>query len=323
MNKLVLIIPYFGKFPNYFQLFLNSCRVNKDICDWIIYTDDNSKYNIPLNVSINYCSFNDIQRKIRKKISAKTCIDNPYKLCDYRPAYGIIFEEEIKEYKFWGHCDVDVIFGKFSRFFNEDMLKNDRIFRLGHLCFYKNTFENNRRFMLPVNGYYRYREVFSTSRNCIFDEVNEYGTISIEDIWEHYNFSNYNNDYAIANTYYKSNTIRLLYQKEGCVYEKEKRRRAIFFWHRGELLRMYVEGGKLVTNEFLYIHLMRRPMKQTCDNNCELFKIIPNCFDSINCLPVNIGEFNRIKWRTLNLQYFHTRYINLKSKIRKRFKSND
>lgn len=320
MNKLVLIIPYFGKLPDYFQLFLNSCETNQDICDWLLYTDDHSDYCYPLNVSVNYCSFNDIQDKIHKKISFDAKIEHAYKLCDYKPAYGLIFEDEIKEYDFWGHCDVDVIFGKFTHFFHSEMLKNDRIFRLGHLCFYKNTVENNRRFMLPVNKCYRYKEVFFTQENCIFDEVNENKEISIEDIWKYYNFSNYRDDRVIANVYYKSNIIRLIYQKEGYEYEKEKKKHAIFFWNNGELIRMYIKNKKLFTDEFLYIHMMQRPMKQNCKNNCRVYKIIPNCFDEVTHLPENTGEFRAMKWCTFNMQYFRVRYSNLKKKIRKRLK---
>ena len=36
MEKVVFIIPYFGKFNNYFQLFLNSCAYNKKF-EWLIF----------------------------------------------------------------------------------------------------------------------------------------------------------------------------------------------------------------------------------------------------------------------------------------------
>ncbi|WP_333562533.1 DUF6625 family protein, partial [Lactobacillus amylovorus] len=43
MKKGAFIIPYFGHFNNYFQLFLNSCKYNSNY-DWIIFTDDRTKY---------------------------------------------------------------------------------------------------------------------------------------------------------------------------------------------------------------------------------------------------------------------------------------
>lgn len=35
MSKCTFIIPYYGNFPNYFQLFLNSCKYNSDF-EWLI-----------------------------------------------------------------------------------------------------------------------------------------------------------------------------------------------------------------------------------------------------------------------------------------------
>ena len=31
-----------------------------------------------------------------------------YKICDIKSAFGDIFSEEVKNYDFWGHCDMDV-----------------------------------------------------------------------------------------------------------------------------------------------------------------------------------------------------------------------
>lgn len=44
MNRLVIILPYFGKFTNYFQLFLNSCAYEKPIKD--VVKDNMDKFNI-------------------------------------------------------------------------------------------------------------------------------------------------------------------------------------------------------------------------------------------------------------------------------------
>ena len=43
MLKKILIIPYFGKFNNYFELWLKSCEYNTDF-DWLIFTDDKTNY---------------------------------------------------------------------------------------------------------------------------------------------------------------------------------------------------------------------------------------------------------------------------------------
>lgn len=48
-NKVCFVVPYFGKFPSYFDLFLKSCKYNEDF-NWIIFTDDKEDYDYPNNV---------------------------------------------------------------------------------------------------------------------------------------------------------------------------------------------------------------------------------------------------------------------------------
>ena len=90
MKKVVFIIPYFGKFNNYFQLFLESCRCNKD-CNWIIFTDDNSNYDFPENVKKIEMNLSELHKLIEKKLSHSINIKSAYKLCDFKPLYGYIF----------------------------------------------------------------------------------------------------------------------------------------------------------------------------------------------------------------------------------------
>lgn len=319
MNRLVIILPYFGEFPNYFQLFLNSCAYNNDICDWQIYTDNRREYKYPSNVKVFNRSFDDIVKIIHEKIGEECIVSNPYKLCDYRPAYGKIFEDNIEGYDFWGHCDCDLIFGKMSDFINNEMLEYDKIFRLGHLVFYRNNKNVNERFMLPINGVYRYKQVFSKEENCIFDEANENNELSIDDIWSEYGFSCYINDYLIANTYYKSNDFVLVYQKDRFPFDKEKRKKAIFIWNEGRLIRYCKEKEKIVEKEFLYIHLMRRKMKINITNENKRYAIIPNAFDNVDFIPKNVNELRKMRIKRMNNQYLSTRWINLKKKIKKKF----
>lgn len=54
--KKTIIIPYYGKFPDFFQLFLNSCKWNKGF-NWLIFTDNEDKYIYPDNVKKNKIIF--------------------------------------------------------------------------------------------------------------------------------------------------------------------------------------------------------------------------------------------------------------------------
>ena len=53
MKKCCFIIPYYGKLPNYFNVFLKTCEKNIDY-NWLIFTDDTDKYNLPPNNLWNY-----------------------------------------------------------------------------------------------------------------------------------------------------------------------------------------------------------------------------------------------------------------------------
>lgn len=96
MKSIVLILPYFGKFNNYFDNFLISCRCNPTI-DWLIYTDDQEKYNYPSNVHVKYIKFEEFVEKFQKKLGKDIYLETPYKLCDFKITYGYVLQEDIKK----------------------------------------------------------------------------------------------------------------------------------------------------------------------------------------------------------------------------------
>ena len=55
---------------------------------------------MPKNVKVIKSTFEDIRNIIQSKFDFKIILDQPYKLCDYKPSYGYVFEEYIKEYDF-------------------------------------------------------------------------------------------------------------------------------------------------------------------------------------------------------------------------------
>lgn len=86
-NKICLVVPYFGKFNNYFQLFLNSCERNEEI-HWLFFTDDRRRFDYPKNVKVVYCSFEEIKKVFQSKFTFKISLERPYKLCDYKCKIG-------------------------------------------------------------------------------------------------------------------------------------------------------------------------------------------------------------------------------------------
>lgn len=113
------------------------------------------EYVYPENVRVSYCSFDDIKRKIASLFDFTIELSAPYKLCDYKPTYGHAFEKELKEYDFWGYCDIDLIFGDIRNFITDKILdKFDMIGFQGHSTIFRNSKEVNSRYMLACEKKY-------------------------------------------------------------------------------------------------------------------------------------------------------------------------
>ena len=170
--KIILFIPYYGNWPNYFNLFLKSYENNHKSLDICFITDIAPPTNYPSNVRFVNYTFNDLLDLIIKKTEINVPQIIPYKLCDFRPAYGLIFDELIKGYNFWGYCDIDLIYGDQSLFLTKEVLENNDIisFKKGHLqgpfTIYRNTEHINNLF--KTGGHYK--KVFSNPDYCSFDE---------------------------------------------------------------------------------------------------------------------------------------------------------
>ena len=169
--KIAMVLPYFGAFPEYASLFFQSCAANPDYT-WLILTDSSVPCDLPNNVKIISMTFQRCRELIQKnKFDFPISLKTPQKLCDYKCAYGYLFKSYLSGFDFWGHCDMDQIFGELGRFVTPELLERyDKLYTLGHFTLYRNKPENNVRFMEPINGASRYREVFSTPGSCGFDE---------------------------------------------------------------------------------------------------------------------------------------------------------
>ena len=101
MKSIAYIIPYFGKLPKNFPLWLLGCKCNPTV-NWIILTDDKTIYDYPLNVRVIYTSYQNVVNRIKSHFNFEVLIDRPWRLSLFKPAYGEIFAEELQGYDFWG-----------------------------------------------------------------------------------------------------------------------------------------------------------------------------------------------------------------------------
>lgn len=65
-KQCVLILPYFGKFNNYFPLFLRSCGANPSY-DFLIFTDSAESYQYPSNVHVVPMTLEEFKANAKKK----------------------------------------------------------------------------------------------------------------------------------------------------------------------------------------------------------------------------------------------------------------
>lgn len=281
-NKICMIIPYFGNFNNYFDLWVESAAHNSKI-DFLIFTDNKKLKKLPYNIKWYNVSFKEVYEKIQKNIEFKISLPNPYKLVDYKPVYGLAFKEYVKEYEWWGFGDIDVILGDLSPYIAEKNLKKyDKILDLGHFTLIRNNLENNYLWKKEVENAWSYKYAFKYPYCFHFDEGAGFSRIA-----DKYMLNIYHElpkEMTFADIDPSFNGFRLAY----C---SELESSYIFSWKAGKLFGYKCDGNKIVAKEFTYIHLQKRNMninehevKKMLDDG---FYIFPNKFALLTSFEIN------------------------------------
>jgi hypothetical protein len=173
MKKIVLVNCYFGNFPWYFSFFIKSCETNPTV-DFIIFSD--SKYDgyLPQNVKILPFTLTDFNLLASTKLGFEIAVKKAYKLCDFKPAYGLIFSEYLSGYDFWGMCDIDIVFGRIREFMSEELLEEYDIMNTRHdyLTGSFLLFKNNTEINLLFTKSKDYKKIFTSDKHYCFDECN-------------------------------------------------------------------------------------------------------------------------------------------------------
>ena len=106
MKKIIIIIPYFGKLPEIYAFWRQSALNNPSI-DFLFVADSHIEQ--AENIKVLNITFEQLKNYMQKFFDFTITLPSPYKLCDFRPAYGDIFGDYIKGYDFWGWGDIDLI----------------------------------------------------------------------------------------------------------------------------------------------------------------------------------------------------------------------
>ena len=132
-KSILLIIPYFGQWPIWIELFADSIKRNPTVHFLIITDCEPAIFNDTLNVKVEKTTFFEYIQRFKLKLGSDIQIPNPYKICDLRPFFGIIHEEDIKGYDFFGWSDVDILFGDIRRFYTNDILEKHEVLSSHHV----------------------------------------------------------------------------------------------------------------------------------------------------------------------------------------------
>ena len=177
--RIALVLPYFGRWPVWLPAFLLSCKYNPDI-DWLLFSDCGKPNDLPSNVYYIPETIERIQKLAEDKLGTTVTLAFPYKLCELRPAFGQIFAHYLSDYDFWGHCDLDVIWGDIRSWITQDMLQRYDILSArrhkmcGHFSLYRNVQDVNRLFMDDP----RWRSFFADTIHRRFDEDGMTGVVA-------------------------------------------------------------------------------------------------------------------------------------------------
>lgn len=274
MNSIILLCPYFGNIrQEMYSLWLQTCAANSDI-HFLVITDDKDALRIPVpeNVQSIYMSWTDCIARVKNCFDFEVELSDPYKLCDFKPAYGHIFSEYIEGYDFWGHLDSsDTILGDLRKFLNEEILSSyDKVHSFGHLTLYRNTSENNMRYLIPPSCGLTIRTLFSRPEVTGFDEMDH--PWSINTIYKENGFPVLERIANLSADLFPSRwPFRIV---EDCGKEIPR----VFEWDRGRLYDVTAKGGRLQKREVGYIHFQKRKMNVEIPDGTDHFYMIPNCF---------------------------------------------
>ena len=162
---------YFGKWPTWIHLYLETLRRNPSI-DFYFFTDCDTGIDRPPNVFFKSTDLTEYVSMASHRLGVPLAANSAVKLCDLRPFVGVIHEELFAGYDFYGWADSDLLFGDIRSFCTEELLSRFDVFSshqvriAGHFS----LFRNNRRNRNMYKHIYRWREHLANPEFVGLDE---------------------------------------------------------------------------------------------------------------------------------------------------------
>ena len=280
--RIVIVVVYFGDLPPYFDLWLRSCGENPGF-HWVVYTDAKfSGRKAPGNVSFRATTLQAVLETFSAELGFAARADSPYKLCDFRPLYWTLLQQDGENFDFWGHCDLDVIFGDLQKFISPDILEqHDKVFSVGHLTLYRNCETANQMFRRE-HPEVDWRAILRDPRHRGFDEH-----LGVNRIWRAQGGRVFEREGWVAD-------IDPAVERFELVASGRNYRRQLFFSDRGLLFRGYESGGRWRSDEFMYIHFQKRRMLCMTATEMVRFAIAPGGFFDLGDEPMGVAVADRL-----------------------------
>jgi hypothetical protein len=239
LKSILLILPYFGKWPIWFEAHLLSIAKNPTI-NWLIITDCKLPDNYPENIKFVTTTLQELNKKVNAVVEVNVPL-TPRKFCDLKPAYGSIFKEYIENYDFWGFCDMDIIWGDIRKFITNDVLENYDIISSrkeaisGHFNLFKNIDELNNLYIEIPN----YKLLFEEPKFNWFDE---------------HVLTNYIKDESDENSFeYNVYWTKILLNQEKGFDSRQEYYLDKWQWQNGKMIDL---DSKNDDNEVMYLHFI-------------------------------------------------------------------
>lgn len=141
--RILVLVPYFGPWPEWTEFFLATCRWNRSV-DWLFLGDAGPPGRLASNLRHVPMTLAELRDVAQRRIGCAIDMRRAYKICDLRLAFGRIFDEHLAGYDCFGWSDIDIVYGDLRRFLTPELLEHDVItfneeHLSGHLTFVRNA----------------------------------------------------------------------------------------------------------------------------------------------------------------------------------------
>ena len=171
--RIGLVTVFVGDLPDYVGPFLLSCGVNP-LFDVHVVSDREPPLAPPPNVHWHRETLGRFNERAREALDLPVNVEKPYKLCDFKPTFGALYDDFLSDYEFWGYCDVDMVWGNVSHFVDDTVLDEVDVYSIAGPGFLSGAFTMFRNSGPAARLFERapgYRHVLTSPTHYSFCEV--------------------------------------------------------------------------------------------------------------------------------------------------------